>query len=252
MFELTGKVVIVTGGTSGIGRSTCIEAAKQGAKVTVVGRNEIRGNAVVEEIRKNGGEAIFVQTDITDKDAIKAMVDKTVETFGKLDCAVNNAGIVQPHMKLHEIEDDLLDKMLRTNLLSDFYCMKYEIPYMLKNGKGAIVNIASTAGIRGIPNMCLYNATKAGVIGLTKGAALDYARKNIRINSICPGSTLTPIVPEEVRKGNTPGIPTGKWGKPEEIAHLAIALISDEIDNVTAENIVADNGETAIFGPFEE
>lgn len=252
MFELTDKAVIVTGGTSGIGKATCYAVAKQGGKVCVVGRNEERGNGVVRDIEAQGGEAIFVQTDLTIKESIKEMVDKAVEAFGKLDCAVNNAGIVQPHMKLHEIDDDLLDKMLKTNLLSTFYCMKYEIPYMLENGKGAIVNLASTAAIRGIPNMCLYNATKAGVVGLTKGAALDYARKNIRVNSVCPGSTLTPIVPPEVRDGNTPGIPTGKWGKPEEIASLIVALISDELGNVTAENVVADNAETAIFGPFEE
>lgn len=248
MFELTGKVIIVTGGTSGIGESTCIEMAKQGAKVAIAGRSIERGTAIEKKINESGGEAIFIQTDITNKDALKALVDKTVSRFGKLNCAVNNAGIVQDHMKLHLIPDELVDKMIDTNFRSVFYGMKYEIPEILKAGGGAIVNVASVAGLRGTPGMVLYNATKAGVIGMTQGAAMDYARKNIRINAVCPGTTMTPIVPPQFKDILTKAIPTGKGGTPEEIAHLIIALCSDEIGNVTGTYIVADNGETTIFG----
>lgn len=250
MFDLTGKVIIVTGATSGLGYAASKALASQGAKVVLAGRREERGKAVEEEIKNAGGEAYFVKTDVSDKKQIKALVDAAVSKYGRLDCAVNNAGIAQPYTPLHELDDDFYDQIINVNLTSVFYSMKYEIPEILKVGGGSIVNIASIGGLRGTPGMCLYNSTKAAVIGLTKGAAMDYAKLGIRVNAVCPGATESEIfagVSDDMQKAIAETIPTGRFGKAEEIAALVVSLCSDEMKNITGTKIVADNGQSSML-----
>lgn len=250
MFELNGKVILVTGATSGLGYASAKALAKQGAKVVLAGRREANGKELEKTIIEDGGEAYFVKADVEDKTQIKALVDAAVAKYGRLDCAVNNAGIAQPYIPLHEVDDDFMDKIVNINLKSVFYCMKYEIAEMLKIGGGIIVNMSSIGGTKGSPGMCLYNATKAGVIGITRGAAMDYARNNIRINAVCPGATETDIfngITDEQRAALTATIPAGKFGKPEEIAALVVALCSDELSNITGTHIIADNGQSTML-----
>ena len=250
MFELNGKVILVTGATSGLGYASAQSLAKQGAKVVLAGRREDNGKALEKAIIEDGGEAYFVKTDVEDKLQIKALVDAAIAKYGRLDCAVNNAGIAQPYIPLHEVDDDFMDKIVNINLKSVFYCMKYEIAEMLKVGGGTIINMSSIGGTKGSPGMCLYNATKAGVIGITRGAAMDYAKSNIRINAVCPGATETDIfngITDEQRAALTATIPTGKFGKPEEIAALVVALCSNELSNITGTHIIADNGQSTML-----
>ena len=250
MFDLTGKVFIVTGATSELGYAAAKALAAQGAKVVLAGRRENKGKAVEQEIVDAGGSALFVTTDVSDKAQLKALVDSAVAKYGRLDGAVNNAGIAQPYTPLHEVDDDFMDQIVNVNLKSVFYSMKYEIPELLKAGGGSIVNISSIGGLRGTPGMCLYNATKAGVLGLTRGAAMDYARQNIRINAVCPGATVSEIfngVYEAQQKAIAETIPTGKFGKAEEIAALIVSLCADETANITGTNIVADNGQSTML-----
>ena len=216
----------------------------------MAGRRENKGKAVEQEIVDAGGSALFVTTDVSDKAQLKALGDSAVAKYGRLDGAVNNAGIAQPYTPLHEVDDDFMDQIVNVNLKSVFYSMKYEIPELLKAGGGSIVNISSIGGLRGTPGMCLYNATKAGVLGLTRGAAMDYARQNIRINAVCPGATVSEIfngVDEAQQKAIAETIPTGKLGKAEEIAALIVSLCADETANITGTNIVADNGQSTML-----
>lgn len=250
MFEMNGKVIIVTGATAGLGYASAKALARQGAKVALAARREEKGQALAEEIRKEGGEAFFLRTDVSDKTQLKALVDETVKRYGRIDGALNNAGIAQPYTPLHEVSDEFLDKIIDVNLKSVFYSMKYEITEMLKTGGGSIVNMASIGGLKGTPGMCLYNATKAGVIGMTRGAAMDYARKGIRINAICPGATETEIfsgVDKDRMDAIAETIPTGKFGKADEIAASVVALLSDETGNVTGTYLVADNGQSTML-----
>ncbi|MEE9911888.1 MAG: glucose 1-dehydrogenase [Deltaproteobacteria bacterium] len=244
------KVVLVTGGNSGIGRATALAYGREGAKVILAARRENLGAHVVSEIKSQGGEALFVKTDLTVAAEIDALF-KTIEaTYGRLDCAFNNAG-VWPKMKRtvnYTIEE--FDAVMNINVKAVWRCMKQEVPLMIKAGGGAIVNCSSVAGLQTHEGSSLYVASKHAVLGLTKAAALEFGRKNIRINAVCPGVTQTPMLEGQLADGGPElkeamlGItPLGRFGKPEEIASTVLFLCSDAASYITAKGLVVAGGQ---------
>ena len=247
----TGRVVLVTGGANGIGKAAAILFAKHGARVAVADLDAERTQGTIDEIAASGGEAIYVGGDISKKDVVKAMVADTVKAFGRLDCAFNNAGITHP--RDIEWDDDAFQMTLDINVTSIMQCMKAEIPEMLKNGGGSIVNTSSTAGLvaTGMPSQPAYSASKHAVIGLTKSAALTYARRGIRVNAVLPGVTLTNMVRYAMELGPEMvallegASPIGRMARPEEIAEGAIWLCSDKASFVNGHPLVIDGGYVA-------
>jgi len=245
------KVVIVTGASSGIGKATAIEFGKEGAKVALSARRLAQCQESAEAVRAAGGEAIAIQTDVTDHDAVKRMVAGTVEAYGRLDCAFNNAGIAgETAVPTHEHSKENWDHVISVNLTSVFLSMKYEIPEMLKTGGGSIVNNSSIYGLVGstvghVP----YAASKFGVIGLTQTAAYEYATQGVRVNAVCPGFTRTERMqadydsdPDRFTQEILPRIPMDRLGEMVEIARLVLWLASDEAGYVTGQAIAADGG----------
>jgi NAD(P)-dependent dehydrogenase (short-subunit alcohol dehydrogenase family) len=246
--EFQGKVVIVTGGSYGIGRAAAIGFAQRGAKVVVADLDVKRGEETLRRIQDAGGEAIFVKTDVSSEADVQAMVEKTVQTYGKLDCAFNNAGIHKHFVSTIDFTTPDWEEMISVNLKSVWLCMKHEIPQMLKQGRGAIVNTSSAAGLVGAPSNPAYPASKHGVVGITKSTALEFARKGIRVNCVCPGPTrtgmnedLTATNPEMV-KAMDQKVPMGRIGEPEEVAAAAIFLCSDEASYITGHALPVDGG----------
>src|SRR5580692_824583 len=246
--ELEGKTALVTGGTSGIGRDTAILFAKAGAKVVVAGRREVEGNQTVELVRAAGGEALFVKTDVSKAPDVENLVKKTVEKFGRLDVAFNNAGIEGKTAPIISQSEDDWDRVISINLKGVWLCLKYEIRQMLKQGGGgAIVNMASIIGLVGSVGAAAYSASKHGVMGLTKTAALENAKSGIRINAVCPGFTETPmaerifLVPE-VHKYVLSCQPIGRLGRPTEIAEAVVWMCSDRASFMTGQSMVLDGG----------
>ena len=257
MSEFRDKVVIVTGAATGIGRETALAFAAEGAKVVVVtGRNVAGGEATVKAIREAGGEASFVQCDVSDEEQVKAMVEKTVELYGRLDCAFNNAGVGPdgvriPFYGLTELPVEVWDNTMSVNARGAFLCMKHEIPAMLKNGGGAIVNTASVGGLRMAPGFGAYGPSKAAVIAVTRTAALEFARQGIRANVVCPGPTLgTELMKNSMESGssasagddNGPPIPMGKMGQTADIANAVLWLCSEKSGHVTGHAMSVDGG----------
>ena len=233
MLALENKVTLITGGNSGIGRATAIMAAKEGAKVVIANRTAESGQRVVQEIKDAGGEAMFVQADVAKAVQVKAMVETIVDRHGRLDCAFNNAGIAGVLAIAHEVKEEDWDECIDINLKSVWLCMKYEIAQMLEQGGGSIVNQGSAAGLVALPGALAYCAAKFGVIGLTKTAAIEYVKSNIRINAMCPSFVGTPLTqklgedyPEFVEKA-FPFQPNGRLGTPDEIASGVIWMLSD-------------------------
>ena len=251
MSELQDKVVLVTGGGSGIGRACAILLAHAGGKVTVADVTEQGGNETVALIREEGGEATFIKTDVTQPDQVKSLVDRIMERYGQLDCAVNNAGVIGKPVRLEEQEIAEFNRVVDINLKGTFLCMKYEIAAMLKKSSGAIVNIASVQGLVASPNAGAYSASKHGVIGLTKSAALDNARTGIRINAVCPGSIKTPLQERFYAEAGipmaeeNPRIPMGRYGNPEELAQAVKWLCSPVSSYVTGISLPVDGAITA-------
>jgi NAD(P)-dependent dehydrogenase (short-subunit alcohol dehydrogenase family) len=246
--ELEGKVGLVTGGTSGIGRETVVLFAKAGAKVVVAGRREVEGEETVELIRAAGGEGLFVKTDVSKASEVDALVRKTVEKFGRLDVAFNNAGIEGAWVPIVRQSEEDFDRIISVNLKGVWLCLKYELRQMLKQGGGgAVVNMASIIGLIGSAGVAAYSASKHGVIGLTKTAALENAKSGIRINAVCPGFTETPMADRIFR---APGVrkyvlschPVGRLGRPMEIAEAVVWMCSDRASFMTGQSLVLDGG----------
>jgi len=246
--ELEGKVALVTGGTSGIGRDTAVLFAKAGAKVVVAGRREREGEETVELVRAAGGDGLFVKTDVSKATEVDALVRETVERFGRLDVAFNNAGIEGVFAPIIRQSEEDWDRTIAINLKGVWLCLKYEIRQMLKQGGGgAIVNMASIIGLVGSAGVAAYSASKHGVIGLTKTAALENAKSGIRINAVCPGFTETPMADRTLR---APAVrqyvlschPIGRLGKPAEIAEAVVWMCSDRASFMTGQSLVLDGG----------
>jgi NAD(P)-dependent dehydrogenase (short-subunit alcohol dehydrogenase family) len=236
--QFSGKVALVTGGSSGIGKSTAILYAREGAKVVVSDIHEDKGNAVVAEIEALGGQAIFVQADVSKPGDCERMVQQAVATFGRLDIAFNNAGIGGESNPIGEMSIEGWDKVIAVNLSSVFYCMHFQIRQMLQNGGGAIVNNSSILGQVGFENAAAYVAAKHGVVGLTKNGGIEYGAKGIRVNAIGPAFIKTPLLTdagmgEETLQFLATKHPIGRLGESEEVAELVIWLSSDKASFVT-------------------
>jgi NAD(P)-dependent dehydrogenase (short-subunit alcohol dehydrogenase family) len=256
------KVVAITGATSGIGRAAAVQFAAEGGKVAFCGRREALGADVERQIRQTGGEATYIKADVLVEDEVKAFIDRTVATYGRLDVAFNNAGITI-EKPLHDYTAEEWDRVIHTNLRGAFLAMKYEIPHMLKAGGGAIVVTASSNAIATTAKRSAYTASKRGLVGLVQSAALDYAAQGIRINTLIPGTTDTEFLrkasnsetlPEPIfrvglnqwLKSNAP--PIARLATPEEVAAFALTLASDEHPFMTGAQMVLDGGKTAKAG----
>src|SRR5438132_8669476 len=249
--QLNGKVALITGGASGIGRATALTFAREGAKLIIADMNEDGGQQTVHMITEKGGEAIFVRTDVSKAVEVQALISKAVETYGRLDCAHNNAGIPGGGLALTaEYPEDTWQQVIAVNLTGVWLCMKYEIPQMLSQGSGAIVNTASAWGLVGAPGASAYVASKHGVVGLTKTAALEYAQQGLRVNCVCPGYIATPMTaqgmqdPERMAR-MIANEPVGRMGQPEEIAEAVVWLCSDAASFVTGHTMTVDGGYVA-------
>jgi NAD(P)-dependent dehydrogenase (short-subunit alcohol dehydrogenase family) len=248
-FNFSGKVVLVTGGSSGIGKATSLLFARHGAKV-VIGDNNPAGVETVEMIKREQGDAIFVQTDVRDEDDVKNLIATAVKTYGGLHCAFNNAGVSQPTVTLVEMDESVFDNTLAVDLKGVFLCMKHEIAHMLQSGGGAIVNNASIAGMIAEPGISAYVAAKHGVIGLSKAAAVEYANQGIRINALAPGLVNTAMTKAWFDDPNMSAhfianTPIGRVSQPAEIAGMVLFLCSDFASFAVGQTFVIDGGYTA-------
>jgi len=249
MGSMDSKVALITGAASGIGRATALTLAREGATVCLSDVNVEGGEETTEMVIKNGGKAIFVTCDVTDETQVEAMVQTAVDTFGRLDVAVNNAGIAGDLVsRIHQADNDVFDRIMNINVKGVWLCMKAELPRMLEQRAGSIINIASVAGLIGAPKGAAYTASKHAVVGLTKSAAIEYAKLGIRVNAVCPGYTDTPMVSAvtdiapEMRDITVRAIPMKRLGKPEEIAEGVLWLASDASSFVTGHPLVMDGG----------
>ncbi len=253
-FSFSNKVALVTGGSSGIGHETALAFTRSGATVVLADINETEGEKTVQLLQKAAaeaglaGEAMFVKTDVTQADEVAALVAQTVDVYGQLDFALNNAGIDGAAAKTADYPDDIWHQVMNINVNGVWYGMKYEIPQMLAQGGGAIVNLASVAGLVGFVRHAAYSASKHAVVGLTKTAALEYVRQGIRINAVCPGFTDTPMVQNIIAQNPqqeerlVAGVPARRLGKPEEIAAAVLYLCSEEAGFITGHTLTLDGG----------
>jgi NAD(P)-dependent dehydrogenase (short-subunit alcohol dehydrogenase family) len=248
--DFTDKVAFVTGAASGIGRTTAVAFARAGADVAVADITEEGVQETARMVEEAGAQAVAVRCDVTQAEDVQAALDETVQAFGGLDFAFNNAGVEQKRAPLTEITEEEWDRSIDTNLRGMFLCMKYEIPLLLEGNGGAIVNTSSGAGVKGFEAQAAYSAAKHGVVGLTKAAALDYADSDVRVNAVCPGIIDTSMMDrftggtEEGRQEVIDQEPIGRMGKPEEIANAVLWLCSDAASFVLGEAMVVDGGQT--------
>jgi NAD(P)-dependent dehydrogenase (short-subunit alcohol dehydrogenase family) len=245
---LENKVILVTGGGSGIGRATSLLLAGEGAKVTIADYVPEGAERTMKMIKESGGEASCIAADVSVAKQVEAMINRTVGIYGRLDGAFNNAGIEGRMVDTAEYPEDVFDRIMAINLKGVWLCMKYEIPQMLKTGGGSIVNTASGAGLVGVAMLSAYNASKHGVVGLTKTAALEFAQKNIRVNCVCPGVINTPMVARMIDSGGmneqeiVAAEPVKRMGRPEEIGEGVVWLLSDAASFVTGHSMSIDGG----------
>ena len=248
---LEGKMGLVTGGSSGIGRASVLALIREGARVVVSDVDIKGGEETVHKAKEAGGDAIFIKADVSKASEVEALIKKTVEIYHRLDCALNNAGVEGVLATISDYTEKDWDRVINTNLRGAWLCMKYEIPQMLKQGAGSIVNTSSIYGLVGARNMPAYAASKHGVVGLTKSAALEYAQVGIRVNAVCPSVIRTPMV-ERVVRGD-PQVeaklvskhPLGRMGTPEEVAEAVVWLCSDAASFVTGHIMAVDGGRFA-------
>lgn len=256
--RLDGKVALITGGTSGIGRATAILFARRGAKVVVVGRNRKKGEETVKSIKKEGGETEFVQADVSRSADVKRMVVTAVEKYGKLDILFNNAGVFVAKTTAETTEEEW-DRVIGVNLKGVFLGSKFAIPQMIKQGGGCIINTSSVSGLKGSPYYAAYCASKGGVILFTKALAAEVAKYGIRVNCVCPGDISTPMLDEEINislslhktskkqvlQSKIAKIPLKKIGSPDDVANAVLFLASDEAAYVTGVALIIDGGKMA-------
>ena len=256
--KFEGRAALVTGGSSGIGRATALAFSDEGAKVVVAARRKDEGEETVAMIKNRGGEALFVRTDVSKGKEVEALVSRGVEAYGRLDLACNNAGISGPHLVFTaDFPEEDWDKVIATNLTGVWLCMKYEIRQMLKQKKGAIVNVSSVAGLVGRWFNSAYYASKHGVIGATKAAAVEYAKEGIRIDAVCPGTIRSAMADQTMFKAKNADTslrqnalhPIGRIGTPEEVAAAIIWLCSDAASFMVGHALVVDGGFLSRCGP---
>lgn len=245
MADLKNKVGIVTGGGTGIGKATALAMAKAGAVLVIGNRDAVKGEEVAGLIRQAGGKAVFQKTDVSKPADVQALVARAVSEFGRLDLAFNNAGMDGEQVALHEQDIEKASALFDVNIKGVFYCMKYEIEQMLKTGGGAVVNTSSIFGLNGYAGWSLYVATKHAVTGMTKAAALDYAKSNVRVNAVGPGPVETPLLHKGT--GGDPHsyaafVPMGRIGQPDDIAAPVVWLLSDDARYVTGHTLPVDGG----------
>ncbi len=247
--KLTNKVAVITGATDGIGKAIALTFAKEGAKVVMIGRDETKGKTALEEVKKCG-QAVFIKTDVSDSSQVKRMIERAAQEFGRIDVLVNNAAVC-PAGTVLSTSEETWDYVIDLNLKGVFLCSKYAIPYMQKNGGGAIVNVGSINSLMAMENEAAYDASKGGVLMLTKATALDFAKANIRVNCILPGAIETTMLraslgtspdPAKARQWITSKHPVGRVGEPREIAEVALFLASDSSSFVTGAAIPVDGG----------
>lgn len=250
--DFENKVVLITGGATGIGSAAALEFARRGAQVAVADKNEDAGEATVAEVRSNGGTATFIATDVSDATNVERMVGKCVADFGRIDCAINNAGVELEWAPLADADEDLFDKIIAVNLKGVWLCLRQEIRQMLRQNGGSIVNTASIAAMTAAPKMSSYAASKHGVIGLTKTAAVEYASEGIRINAVCPGVIDTDMTKRAIEKGGAgtekylPGIhPMGRIGTAGEVVAAMLWLSSDASSFTTGAILPVEGGRLA-------
>jgi NAD(P)-dependent dehydrogenase (short-subunit alcohol dehydrogenase family) len=251
MKTLAGKVALVTGGTSGIGKATALAMGVAGAKVVFSGRREPEGEDIANLIRNSGAECLFVRSDVASETDVRSLIQKTVESYGRLDIAFNNAGLEGSLKPLHAQSIEDFDLLMAINVRGMFLCMKYEIQQMLTQGSGVIINNSSTVGLVGAALGSPYVASKHAVMGLTRSAALDYAKQGIRINAVNPGVIATAMIDRVITQGITPEklasmVPMSRVGQAEEIAETVVFLCSDAASYITGQSLVVDGGYTAV------
>jgi len=257
--DFTGKVVLITGAGNGIGRAAALGFSSRGATVVIVDHDKAAGEATLGILRQQGGKGMFVAADVTKSADVQAYVKATVEAYGAIDCFYNNAGIEGPIAPTAEYPEDQFDRVMAVNVRGVFLGMRHVLPVMIRQGRGAVVNTASIAGLVGSPSMPAYVASKHAVIGLTKAASGEVGRQGIRVNAVCPGpidtrmihaveAALDPGNPGAVGARYQNSIPIGRYGQPEEVANVVIFLCSDLAANITGAQYVVDGGRTATGG----
>jgi NAD(P)-dependent dehydrogenase (short-subunit alcohol dehydrogenase family) len=249
MLDFTGKTVLITGGSSGIGRATALAFAQAGASVVIGDIKEEAAQETMELLRQAGSKPVFFKADVSKPDDVRDMVQKAAGAFGKLDCAFNNAGIFHPAMTIDQIDESSFDRVMAVDLKGVFHCLKYELQYMIKAGTGAIVNTASVAGLLPEAGAGAYVAAKHGVIGLTKTAAIENAHRGIRVNALAPGWVRTPMTKgwdedEALNAQLKNAAPMHRGAEPEEIAGMVLFLCSDAASYITGQTYAVDGGQT--------